>query len=99
MLRKLTITGNYKEMEEVEPGKWQLVDKEVIQHLNINAGGVILGIKVPFFKVLALDIFAGGNINLSKYKGEDGYTKYKDWFNVDFSGVSPVAGIAIGILK
>ena len=99
MFRKLTITGNYKEMQEVEPGKWELVETQVKQHLNINAGGAILGIKVPFFKVLALDIFAGGNIKLSKYKGEEGFTKYKNWFNVDFSGVSPVAGIAIGILK
>jgi hypothetical protein len=99
MLRKLTITGNYKEMEEVEPGKWEMVETKVVQHLNINAGGVLLGVKVPFFKVLALDIFAGGNIKLSKYKGEDGFTRYKDWFNVDFSGVSPVAGISIGILK
>lgn len=99
MFRKLTITGNYKEMQEVEPGKWELVETEVVQKLSINAGGVLLGIKVPFFKVLALDIFAGGNIKLSKYKGEEGYTKYKDWFNIDFSGVSPVAGISIGILK
>lgn len=99
LYRKMTITGNYKEMEEVEPGKWELVDKEVVQHLNINAGGVILGIKVPLFKVLVIDFFAGGNIRLSKYNDEKGFTKYKDWFNIDFSGVSPVAGIAIGILK
>jgi len=99
MYRKMTITGNYQVMEEVEPGEWELVDKEVVQHLGINAGGVILGIKVPFFKVLALDIFAGGNIRLSKYRDEDGFTKYKDWSNIDFSGVSPVAGISVGILK
>jgi hypothetical protein len=99
LFRKMTITGNYKEMEEVEPGNWELVDKEVVQHLNINAGGVILGIKVPFFNVLVVDFFAGGNIRLSKYTDEKGFTKYKDWFNIDFSGVSPVAGIAIGILK
>lgn len=99
LFRKMTITGNYKEMEEVEPGKWELVDKEIVQHLNINAGGVILGMKVPFFKVLVLDFFVGGNIRLSKYSDEKGFTKYKDWFNIDYSGVSPVAGIAIGILK
>ena len=99
LFRKMTITGNYKEMEEVEPGKWEIVDKEVVQHLNINAGGVILGIKVPLLNVLVVDFFAGGNIRLSKYRDEDGFTKYKKMFNVDFSGVSPVAGIAIGILK
>lgn len=99
MYRKMTITGNYREMEETDPGVFEMVDKKVIQHLNILAGGAILGMKIPLFKVLTVDLFAGGNIKLSKYKNEDGFTKYKDWFNIDFSGVSPVAGIAIGILK
>lgn len=99
MYRNMTITGNYQVYEEGEPGVFAWVDKEVKQHLNIFAGGVILGYKLPLFKVLSVDIFAGGNIKLSKYSNEDGFTRYKDWFNVDFSGVSPVAGIAIGILK
>jgi hypothetical protein len=99
MYRNMLIVGNYKVMEEVEPGTNDLVDKKLTQHLNIFAGGVIIGLKIPLFKVLAVDLFAGGNIKLSKYKSEDGFTKYKDWFNIDFSGVSPVAGIAIGILK
>ena len=99
MYRKMTITGNYRELEETDPGVFEMVDKKIIQHLNIFAGGVILGLKVPLFKVLTVDLFAGGNIKLSKYNNEKGFTKYKDWFNVDFSGVSPVAGIAIGILK
>lgn len=99
MYRNMKITGYYREMTEVEPDEWEMVDKEIVQHLNIFAGGVIVGMKIPLFKVLAVDLFAGGNIKLSKYKGEEGYTKYKNWFNIDFSGVSPVAGIAIGILK
>ena len=99
MYRKMTITGNYQIMEQNEEGVYELVDKKIIQHLNIFAGGVILGMKIPLFKVLTIDLFAGGNIKLSKYKNEDGFTKYKDMFNIDFSGVSPVAGIAIGILK
>jgi len=99
MYRKMTITGFYQDMEEINPGEFELVDKQITQHLNIYAGGVILGLKVSLFKVLAIDVFAGGNIKLSKYNNEDGFTKYKDWFNMDFSGVSPIAGIAIGILK
>lgn len=99
MFRKLTIVGNYRKMEETDSLVFEMVDKRISQHLNVFAGGVILGMKVPLFKVLTVDLFAGGNIRLSKYSNEDGYTKYKDWFNFDFSGVSPVAGIAIGILK
>jgi hypothetical protein len=99
MYRNMSITGHYMERVQNEEGVWEMVEKKVVQDLNIYAGGVLLGMKIPLFKVLAIDIFAGGNIKLSKYNGEEGYTKYKDWFNVDFSGVSPVAGIAIGILK
>lgn len=99
MFRKLSITGITKQMVETDPGVFNMVDQKVYQHLNIFAGGVILGYKLPLFKVLAIDFFVGGNIKLSKYKNEDDFTKYKNMKNIDFSGVSPVAGIAIGILK
>lgn len=99
LYRNMKITGYKREMEETEPGVFEMVDKQIVQHLNIYAGGAVIGMKIPLFKVLALDIFAGGNIRLCEYTNEKGFTKYKDWFNVDFSGVSPVAGIAIGILK
>ena len=99
MYRNIMITGHHMELEEVEPGKKEMVEKEINQHLNIYAGGVMLGFKVPLFKVLTIDLFAGGNIRLSKYTHEADFTKYKNWLNFDFSGVSPVAGIVIGILK
>ena len=99
MYRRISIKGNHPEYIEVETDAWGWQNKEITQRLNIYAGGVILGLKVPLFNALAVDIFAGGNIKLSGYSNEDGFTKYKDWFNIDFSGVSPVAGIAVGILK
>lgn len=101
LYRNMKITGYYQEMEESEtdPGHYALANKEIQQHLNIFAGGAVIGLKIPLFKVLAIDIYAGGNIRLSKYTNEKSFTRYKDWFNIDFSGVSPVAGIAIGILK
>ena len=101
MYRNMAITGYYQEMEptEEDPLQFELVNKEIRQHLNIYAAGAVLGFRIPVLKVLAVDVFAGGNIRLSKYADEDNFTRYKDWFNIDFSGVSPVAGIAIGILK
>jgi hypothetical protein len=99
MFRRIIISGNHSVMEETDPGVFNVVNKKVVQKLNIFAGGVILGYKLSLFKVLAVDLYAGGNIKLSKYKNESGFTKYKNWFNIDFSGVAPVAGIAIGILK
>ncbi len=101
MYRLMRIRGFYS--EHVPGGNvppyYEIVKTEVHQHLRILAGGVVLGMKVPVMKVLAVDFFAGGNIRLAKYKNEDGFTRYKNWLNIDFSGVSPVAGISIGILK
>ncbi len=99
MYRRIAIKGNHQEYVEDDTGVWEWQQKEITQHLNIYAGGVILGFKLPLFNALAIDIFAGGNIKLSSYTNEESFTKYKNLFNIDFSGVSPVAGIAIGILK
>jgi hypothetical protein len=67
MYRRMWITGNYMEYEEEEED-W--VEKEITRHLNVFAGGVILGAKLPFMKVLTVDVFIGGNIRLSKYNDE-----------------------------
>lgn len=99
MYRRIGIKGTHQEYIEVETDVWEWQTVEVTQKLNIYAGGVILGYKLPLFNALVIDIFAGGNIKLSGYTNEEGFTRYKDWFNIDFSGVSPVAGIAVGILK
>ena len=94
LYRRLLITGEQMEFVEDE---W--VKKVVKQRLNIGSAGVVIGVRVPFRKVLFADFFLGGHIRFSKYDGEAGLTKYKDWFNIDFSGVFPTAGIGIGILK
>jgi hypothetical protein len=96
MYRRIWITGETMEYN-VDEDKW--VEKEIKQQLNICSAGVIIGTKIPVMKVLIVDIFVGGNIRLSKYDEESGLTKYKKWYNIDYSGVFPTAGIGIGILK
>lgn len=94
LYRRILITGESMEYIEEE---W--VEKEIKQRLNVLSAGALLGARIPFMKVLFVDVFVGGNIRLSKYDKEAGFTKYKDWYNIDFSGVFPTAGIGIGILK
>ena len=96
MYRRIWITGEAMEFI-IEDDEW--VEKIIKQQLNICSAGVILGTKIPVMKVLLVDIFVGGNIRLSKYDDESGLTKYKKWYNIDYSGVFPTAGISIGILK
>lgn len=96
MYRRVWITGEAMEYD-IDEDKW--VEKVIKQQLNICSAGVIIGTKIPVMKVLVVDIFVGGNIRLSKYDDESGLTKYKKWYNIDYSGVFPTAGISIGILK
>ena len=96
MYRRVWITGEAMEYN-VEEDEW--VEKVIKQRLNIGSAGVVIGTKIPVLKVLVVDIFVGGNIRLSKYDDESGLTKYKKWYNIDYSGVFPTAGIGIGILK
>jgi len=94
LYRRILITGESMEYVDEE---W--VEKEIKQRLNVFSAGAVIGARIPFMKVLFVDLFVGGNIRLSKYDKEAGFTKYKDWYNIDFSGVFPTAGVGIGILK
>ncbi|MBN2611949.1 MAG: hypothetical protein JXB00_10370 [Bacteroidales bacterium] len=96
MYRRIWITGLDMQFNE-ETDLWEEV--EIVQKLNVLAGGVIVGWQFPIAKVLSLDVFIGGVIRLSHYDTESGFTKYKKWDNIDYSGVLPRAGIKIGILK
>lgn len=94
LYRNLTISGyTYTWVEDVRE------EEEVKQHLDVFGGGVILGGKFTLMKVFAVDAYIGGMMRLSKYHGEDKFTRYKKWNNIDYSGVLPTAGISIGILQ
>ena len=96
MFRRLTLSGFdnvYNEEEDI----YETV--EVIQHLNVFSGGFLAGWQFVFWDVVTADVYLGGMIRLSKYDGEEGFTKYKALQNVDFSGVLPTVGIKLGIIK
>ncbi len=96
MYRRLWISGFQSRFNEETNNYF---NEEITQKLNIFAGGVIIGMQISFIKSISLDIYAGGVMRLSLYDNEMGFTKYKKWDNIDFSGVLPAAGIKIGILK
>ena len=92
MYRRIWITGNYYNYPD-----W--TQKEMTRNLDIVHGGVIIGGKIIIAKVLCLDMYVGGVMRLSKYYNESTLTKYKRWYNIDYSGILPTAGINLGILK
>lgn len=96
MFRRLTLSG-FDNIYNEEEGTYETV--EVIQHLNVYSGGFLAGWQFVFWDVVTADVYLGGMIRLSKYDGEEGFTKYKALQNVDFSGVLPTIGIKLGIVK
>jgi len=95
MYRRVWITGNQYGYDFYP----DMVQKEITRNLDIIQGGVILGSKFVIAKVLCMDVYMGGVMRLSKYYNEPTLTKYKKWYNIDYSGILPTAGINIGILK
>lgn len=96
MYRRLTLSG-FDNMYNEEEDIYEAV--EVIRHLNVFSGGFMAGWQFVFWDVVTADIYLGGMIRLSKYDGEEEFTRYKELQNVDFSGVLPTAGIKLGIVK
>jgi hypothetical protein len=72
---------------------------EVTRHLDIGSLGLNLGYQFPVHQVLALDLYIGGMMRISKYSNEEQFTRYKKWSNIDYSGVLPTAGIRVGVLR
>lgn len=96
MFRRLTLSGFdrvYNEEEDI------MESVEVTQRLNVFSGGFLAGWQFLILQVVTLDVYMGGMIRLSKYDGEEGFTRYKALQNVDYSGVMPTIGIKVGIVK
>lgn len=94
MYRRVWITGNQYVYDY-----YFAPTKEITRNLDIMQGGVIIGSKFTLAKVLCVDAYIGGVMRLSKYFNEKTFTRYKKWYNIDYSGILPTAGINIGILK
>lgn len=76
----------------------EYVQNEITRNLDIISGGVVVGGKFRLLEVFSVDVYVGGLMRLSTYFNESGFTRYKKWSNIDYSGVLPTAGVNIGIL-
>ena len=94
MYRRLTISGIVRQWQDPV-----FVEHERNRNLNVMAAGITLGGKFLLLNVFSLDLYLGGTLRLAAYPDEDGFTRYKPWNNIDYSGVLPTAGINIGIVQ
>lgn len=92
MYRRIFLTGEEYNQELNET-------TEVTQNLHVTRFGLLIGGKFTIQDVLCVDVYLGGMMRMSKYVGESKITRYKQWRNIDYSGVMPVMGINFGIMK
>jgi hypothetical protein len=96
MYRRLALSG-FDQEYNVEEEKMELI--EVTQKLNVFSGGFNIGWQFVLWKAMTADVYVGGMLRLSKYEGDEKFTKYSQVQNIDFSGVMPNFGVKIGIVK
>jgi hypothetical protein len=96
MYRRVFISG-FDQVYNEEEQQYEMV--EVRQKLNIFSGGFYAGWQFVLWDAITADVYVGGIIRLSKYDGEDKFTKYKQLQNIDYSGVMPGVGVKLGIVK
>lgn len=96
MYRKIWLTGREYKFDSKTK---ETTTIDVTQNLDVIATGLTIGGKFTISKVICMDVYAGGMMRLSWYSSEKKFTKYKSWNQIDYSGILPVAGISIGILK
>jgi hypothetical protein len=96
MYRRLALSG-FDQVYNEEEEQMELI--EVTENLNVFSGGFNVGWQFVFWKAITADVYVGGMLRLSKYEGDDKFTKYSQLKNIDFSGVMPNFGVKIGIVK
>lgn len=99
MYRKVWIDGEFSDIIYLEDGSTLSPITKISEQLDIVSGGIFIGGKFNLLDVFCVDIYAGGSLRLSKYGGEKELTRYKDWMNIDYTGVVPSAGLRVGILR
>ncbi len=76
-----------------------LHDKIVNRKLNLGYVGYSFGYQRIWRDVVSLDTYLGGGLFLSKYEDESQLTKYRNAYQIDFSGFYMNMGVLIGILR
>ncbi len=76
-----------------------LQDKTLKRNLNLGYVGYSVGYQRVWRDVISFDTYLGGGLFLSKYDDETHLTKYRNAYQVDFTGFYMNMGILIGVLR
>ena len=82
VLYRRAILSGFDQVYNEEEEKFEMV--EVKQNLNVFSGGFSIGWQFVLWKAVTADVYIGGMLRLSKYDGDETFTKYKQLQNIDF---------------
>ena len=76
-----------------------LQDKTLKRNLNLGYVGYSFGYQRVWHDVVSFDTYIGGGLFLSKYMDETQLTKYRNAYQIDFTGFYMNMGVLIGVLR
>jgi hypothetical protein len=75
------------------------VDKEVYRTLNLGYVGYAFGYQHIIREIVSVDTYVGGGFFLSQYTDEKHLTRYRNNYQVDFTGMYFNMGVLVGIVR
>jgi hypothetical protein len=73
--------------------------KEIVRDLYLGFAGYMFGYQHIIREVISLDIYLGGGLFYSQYGDQSSPTRYRNNFQVDYTGIFFNTGIYIGVVK
>jgi hypothetical protein len=74
-------------------------DKEIKRTLNLGYVGYAMGYQRIIRDIISLDTYVGGGFFLSQYTDEAHLTRYRNNYQIDFTGMYFNMGVMIGIVR
>ena len=74
-------------------------DKEIKRTLNLGYVGYAIGYQRIIREIVSLDTYFGGGFFLSQYTDEAHLTRYRNNYQIDFTGMYFNMGVMIGIMR
>ena len=79
--------------------KTMLIDKSIRRTLNLGYIGYSIGYQSIYREALSIDGYLGGGFFISKYADQSSFTKYRNTYQVDYTGFYLNIGVLIGIVR
>ena len=75
------------------------INKTVNRTLKLGYLGYSIGYQKIYREMLSIDSYVGGGFFMSKYEDQDGFTRFRNVYQIDYTGFYLNMGVLIGIVK